>query len=62
MSNVVAIMGRALDEELQAHGVFSVGRQSCEEIIASIIERIAQPDRNLQKVEKLSSQPAPKQP
>lgn len=42
---VTEIMGRALDEELQAHGVFSIGLQNCEEIIAAVVERTAEIER-----------------
>lgn len=43
--NVTEIMGRVLDEELQAHGVFSIGLQNCEEIIAAVVERTAELER-----------------
>lgn len=43
---VTEIMGRALGEELQAHGVFSIGQQSCVEIIAAVVERAAELERS----------------
>jgi hypothetical protein len=38
---VIAIMGEALDRELQARGIFSLGRKDCEAIMARVLETSA---------------------
>lgn len=36
---VLALMAQALDQELQARGIFSVGAADCEEIMSSVLKR-----------------------
>lgn len=51
---VIAIMAAALDQELQAHGIFSLRRADCEEIMEQVIERTVE----VGKAAKQGDQPA----
>ncbi|WP_316158742.1 MULTISPECIES: hypothetical protein [unclassified Bradyrhizobium] len=40
--SVITVMAMYLDEELQARGVFGIGRADCAEILRAVIERTSE--------------------